>query len=425
MRMLLQNGRVFLDGELRQKDLGISGEGISIFDKGPQGSASYDRIIDCKDQVILPGFADVHVHFREPGFSYKEKIQTGAMAGARGGYTAVCTMPNLNPPPATLETLMQQLEIIERDSCIHIVPYGTITMNQDGRSRLSDMEEMAPYVCAFTDDGRGVQTGDLMEDAMKQAKALGKIIVAHCEDESLLVPGGCIHDGEYARIHNLMGISSESEWRQVDRDLDLAAKTGCAYHVCHVSTKESVGLIRQAKKSGVDVTCETAPHYLLLSDMDLLDEGRFKMNPPIRSAADREALKEGLVDGTVDMIATDHAPHSPEEKSRGLQGSPFGIVGLEIAFPLLYTNLVMRDELFSLEKLVDLMAFAPRRRFNLPGGAISEGVPADITVVDLNREYLIDSADFVSMGKATPFDGWRVQGQINMTIVNGVVAYER
>ena len=371
---------------------------------------------------IFPGFCDVHVHFREPGFSYKETILTGAKAAARGGYTSVFTMPNLNPAPSTMETLQAQLEIIERDSCINIIPYGTITMKQDGRSSLSHMEEMAPYVCAFTDDGKGVQTGALMEDAMRLAKSLGKLIVAHCEDEALLTPGGCIHDGEYARSHDLIGISSASEWKQVERDLELAAKTGCGYHVCHVSTKESVDLIRQAKKTGVNVTCETAPHYLILSDKDLQDEGRFKMNPPIRSEADRDALREGIQDGTVDMIATDHAPHSAEEKSRGLKGSPFGIVGLETAFPVIYTKLVLEDKLITMDKLVELIVINPRERFKL---AERKNLSEDLTIIDLNKDYKIDSFNFLSKGKATPFDGWEVCGEVVLTMVDGKVVYRK
>ena len=428
MRTLFKNGMILLDGEIRKADLLVCGDRVSLFERelsSAEVSEKPDRIVDCNNKMILPGFTDVHVHFREPGFSYKETIRTGALAAAGGGYTTVCTMPNLNPAPSTLDTLRIQLDIIEKDSCIDIIPYGTITMKQDGRSSLSHMEEMAPYVCAFTDDGKGVQTGDLMEDAMVLAKSLDKLIVAHCEDETLLVPGGCVHDGEYAKAHDLIGISSASEWKQVERDLELAAKTGCGYHVCHVSTKESVELIRQAKKSGVDATCETAPHYLILSDMDLKDEGRFKMNPPIRGEEDRETLREGLVDGTIDMIATDHAPHSQEEKSRGLKGSPFGIVGLENAFSILYTKLVLEDKLITFEKLIEVLSVNPGKRFKIPGGNLANESPANLTVIDLEKEYTIDSSTFLSKGKATPFDGWRVKGEVQMTMAGGRIVYER
>ena len=315
--------------------------------------------------TLLPGFCDVHVHLREPGFSYKETIKTGSKAAARGGYTAVCTMPNLKPVCDSQEHLKMQREIIERDACIAVYPYAAITLNQAGEE-LADLEALAPHVIAFSDDGHGVQSESVMSDAMTRAKALGKMIVAHCEDNSLL-RGGYIHDGAYAARHGHRGICSESEWRQIERDLKLADKTGCAYHVCHISTKESVELIRDAKKSGVNVSCETAPHYLLLDETDLEEDGRFKMNPPLRAKEDREALVAGLLDGTIDMIATDHAPHSAEEKSKGLQGSAFGIVGLETAFPLLYTNLV-KTGILSMEALLNLLVYNPRERFNIPLG---------------------------------------------------------
>ena len=331
-------------------------------------------------------------------------------------------MPNLKPVPSDMESLQTQLSIIEKDAKVKTIPYGTITQNQDGRSALSDMEAMAPYVCAFSDDGKGVQTGDLMEEAMEKAKELGKLIVAHCEDESLL-HGGYIHDGEYAKAHNHKGICSESEWGQVKRDVQLAEKTGASYHVCHISTKETVDIIRQAKARGVDVTCETGPHYLVLCDADLQEDGRFKMNPPLRAAADRDALIEGLCDGTIDMIATDHAPHSEEEKSKGLAGSAFGIVGLETSFPILYTHLVKKG-IISLEKLIEVMSINPRRRFGFEGGVIEDGAPADLTVIDLNRHFSIDPSDFVSMGKATPFTDWKVYGKVVMTLVEGEIVYD-
>lgn len=423
MTTLLKNGNVFLDGAFRKSDLILKGDKLFVFDSSQACSKDLDSVIELDNKFILPGFADVHVHFREPGFSYKETIKSGSMAAARGGYTHVCTMPNLNPAPSTPDALKVQLEIIQRDSCVHITPYGAITLNQDGRSELARMEELAPYVCAFTDDGKGVQAGHLMADAMRLAKSLGKLIVAHCEDESL-IGGTAIHDGKLAKLMGIKGISSESEWRQVERDVELAAKIGCGYHVCHVSTKESVDIIRQAKKSGIDVTCETAPHYLLLCDMDLEDEGRFKMNPPIRDVSDKEALLEGLTDGTVDMIATDHAPHSAEEKSKGLLGSAFGIVGLETAFPLLYTDLVLKNKVITFEKLIDLMAVNPRKRFNLPGGTIRDGGAADICIWDLDKSAKISCDDFASMGKATPFEGNEVVGKLIRTFVDGVSVYQ-
>ena len=362
---------------------------------------------------VLPGFCDVHVHFREPGFSYKETILSGSMAAARGGYTAVCTMPNLNPVPDSPETLQPQLDAIEKDARIAVYPYGAITKGEKGEV-LADLEAMAPKVVGFSDDGRGVQSPLLMEQAMRKARELGKLIVAHCEDNSLL-RGGYIHDGRYARDHGHRGICSESEWGPIARDLELAAKTGASYHVCHISTKESVEIIRQAKKSGVDVTCETGPHYLTMDDSMLREEGRFKMNPPLRSKDDREALVEGLRDGTIDMIATDHAPHSAEEKSRGLQGSAFGVVGLETAFPILYTCLV-RPGLLPMNRLLAALVTNPRNRFGIPMGN-------DFSVWDLNAQYQIDPGDFLSQGKATPFEGWQVFGRCMATFRDGKPVY--
>ena len=364
--------------------------------------------------TVFPGFADVHVHLREPGFSYKERIYTGSRAAARGGYTAVCTMPNLSPFPDTLENLKVQLDIIKKDSAIRIIPYGCLTKGESG-NELSDMEDMAPHVVAFSDDGKGVQAGSMMEEAMYRAKALGKMIVAHCEDNSLL-DGGYIHKGNYAKEHGHRGICSESEWKQIERDLELAKKTGCAYHVCHISTKESVRLIRDAKKDGVDVSCETAPHYLLLDDSFLKEDGRFKMNPPLRDKTDREALLEGICDGTIDVVATDHAPHSAEEKSKGLKDSAMGIVGIETAFPLLYTYLVKKN-VISLDRLMELIRYTPYRRFGIPENG-------DFTVFDLGCEYRIDPKDFLSMGKSTPFEGWKVYGKCMMTVCSGKTAYK-
>ena len=376
-----------------------------------------DTSADCaclnnEKYTLLPGFCDVHVHLREPGFSYKETIKSGSKAAARGGYTAVCTMPNLKPVCDSPEHLRMQQEIIERDACIAVYPYAAITLNQAGE-QLADLEALAPHVIAFSDDGHGVQSEAMMREAMIRATALGKLIVAHCEDNSLL-RGGYIHDGTYAARHGHKGICSESEWRQIERDLKLAEETGCAYHVCHISTKESVALIRDAKKSGVNVTCETAPHYLLLDENDLEEDGRFKMNPPLRGPEDREALQAGLLDGTIDMIATDHAPHSAEEKSKGLAGSAFGVVGLETAFPVLYA--FVKTGFFSMEKLLELLVYNPRKRFHIPLGN-------DFSIWDLDAEYTIDPEDFLSKGKASPFNGRSVYGRCLLTVYGGQVVY--
>ncbi len=379
-------------------------------------SFSLDDIIisDSEDIVFFPGFCDVHVHFREPGFSYKETMATGSASAARGGYTAVCTMPNLNPVPDTKAHLAEQIDIIKRDAAINVYPYAAITVGQMGE-KLSDMEQMASDVIAFSDDGRGVQSDDMMREAMLKAKALGKMIVAHCEVNSLL-NGGYIHDGEYAKAHGHKGICSASEYEQVARDIELVRETGCAYHVCHISAKETVELIRKAKKEGLNVTCETAPHYLVMDDSDLKEEGRFKMNPPLRSKEDREALVEGLKDGTIDMIATDHAPHSEEEKSRGLEKSAFGIVGLETAFPLMYTKLV-KTGIITLEKLVDVLAFAPRRHFGIPLGN-------DFSVWDLSVEFAVDPSEFLSKGRATPLTDMKLFGRNLLTVCDGKVVYK-
>ena len=379
---------------------GILSSGLAVFD-----SSKY---------AIFPGFCDVHVHFREPGFSYKETIRTGANAAARGGYTAVCTMPNLNPVPDSVENLNVQRAIIETDACIHVYPYGAITVGEKGET-LADIEGMAPFVCGFSDDGRGVQRDDMMREAMKRAKAQGKMIVAHCEVNDLL-RGGYIHDGEYAKLRGHRGICSESEWAQIARDIELIRETGCAYHVCHISTKESVDIIRKAKAEGLDITCETGPHYLVMNDMDLQEEGRFKMNPPIRGEEDRKALLEGILDGTIDMLATDHAPHSAEEKSLGLEKSVFGVVGLETAFPIMYTYLV-KPGIMSMERLIEIMVDAPRKRFNLPLGE-------DYCIWDLEAEYEIDPAEFASMGKASTFTGWKVNGRCMATVCDGKIVYK-
>lgn len=367
-----------------------------------------------KKYIIVPGLCDVHVHFREPGFSYKETIASGSAAAAHGGYTAVCTMPNLDPVPDSAEHLQVQLDAIKRGAAIKVLPYGAITVGEKGE-KLADMEAISDKVCAFSDDGKGVQNDEMMREAMTAAKRLGKIIAAHCEDNSLLF-GGYIHDGEYARMHGNRGISSASEYRQIERDLRLAEETGCAYHVCHISTKESVELIRQAKARGVDVTCETAPHYLVLCDEDMQEDGRFKMNPPLRSREDKKALIEGIKDGTIDMMATDHAPHSAEEKGRGLEKSLMGVVGLETAFPVLYTELVMKN-IITLDRLVELMSFKPKERFGIDTNN-------DFAVFDISEAYKIDPEDFLSMGRATPFAGREVFGRCLLTVHNEKVVYK-
>ena len=391
-------------------DLDVSfAEGLVSFFTGSELS-----VFNSPRFAVFPGFCDVHVHFREPGFSYKETIASGSLASARGGYTDVCTMPNLNPVPDSKEHLKQQQDLIDATACIHVHPYGSITVGQKGEA-LSDLAGMAEHCIAFSDDGRGVQSDEMMRRAMEEARTLGKMIVAHCEDNSLL-RGGYIHDGDYAKAHGHRGICSESEWGQITRDLQLVKQTGCAYHVCHISTKESVDIIRKAKAEGVNVTCETGPHYLILDDSFLQEDGRFKMNPPLRGKEDREALIEGLLDGTIDMIATDHAPHSAEEKSRGLEKSAFGIVGIETAFPLLYTYLV-KPGILSLERLVALLTVNPRKRFGIPCGV-------DFTVWDLDAVSKIDPNEFLSMGKATPFAGWEVSGKCMATVCDGKVVYK-
>ena len=417
MKTFYENAEIYRGGRFGRGRLVVeAGRVVADATPGPE-----DRIVDLGGLYLVPGLVDVHVHLREPGFPQKETIATGTAAAARGGYTTVCSMPNLNPAPDTPEHLERQLEIIRRDAVVRVKPYGTITVGQRGCGELADFAALAAEVVGFSDDGRGVQSAELMEEAMRRAAAVGKPIVAHCEVDELL-HGGYIHDGDYCRAHVHRGISSESEWRQVERDIALAAKTGCQYHVCHVSTKESVGLVREAKARGLRVSCETAPHYLLLCDEDLQEEGRFKMNPPLRSRADREALLAGIQDGTIEVIATDHAPHTAEEKSRGLAGSAMGIVGIETAFPLLYTGLV-KPGILSLERLVELMSTSPRRIFRLEGG-IDAGQAADFTVLDLGTRWTIDPAAFLSKGHATPFAGWEVEGCAVLTVVGGRAVYD-
>ena len=392
---------------------------LKVFDNSSElAQKALERLrsegISVSNFAVLPGFCDVHVHFREPGFSFKETMKTGSTSAARGGYTAVCTMPNLNPVPDSMANLQQQLDIISADACINVYPYASITVNERGE-KLSDMEAMAKDAIAFSDDGRGVQSDDMMRQAMLKAKSLGKMIVAHCEVNELL-RGGYIHDGEYAAAHGHRGICSESEWGQIARDIELVRETGCAYHVCHISTRESVELIRKAKAEGLDVTCETGPHYLVLDDSFLQEDGRFKMNPPLRDKADREALVQGILDGTIDMLATDHAPHAADEKNRGLEKSAFGVVGLETAFPVMYTHFV-KTGLMSMERLMDIMVKNPRERFGIELGE-------DYSVWDLDACYNVDPGEFVSMGRATPFEGMEVCGKCLMTVCGGEVVYK-
>jgi len=387
-------------------------DGVTVSSDAPlMKELSLDNV---SKYAVFPGFCDVHVHFREPGFSYKETIGSGSKASARGGYTAVCTMPNLNPVPDSVEHLGEQLKLIEEQAVIHVYPYGAITVGEKGET-LADLEGMASDCIAFSDDGRGVQNDDMMHEAMTRAKALGKMIVAHCEVNELL-KGGYIHDGQYAKANNHKGICSASEYEQIARDLRLVEEIGCAYHVCHISTKESVELIRQAKAKGLDVTCETGPHYLTMDDSFLQEDGRFKMNPPLRDKTDREALVAGIVDGTIDMIATDHAPHSAEEKSKGLAGSAFGVVGIETAFSVMYTHLV-ETGVITLEKLIDLLSTNPRKRFGIPAGN-------DFTVWNLSKEFTVDPAAFLSKGKATPFEGWKLKGECLLTVCDGKAVYK-
>ena len=415
MRYLLQNAQILSSGGVfRAADVLLSdGRIVSI---GDRISCPADAVsIDLHKAVLFPGFVDVHVHLREPGFSYKETIRTGTLAAAHGGFAHVAAMPNLDPVPDCAAALDVQRAIIEKDALVHVHPYGAISVGEKGE-RLADLEGLAPGVIAFSDDGRGVQSESLMREAMMQCRRLGKILAAHCEDNSLL-HGGYIHDGAYARAHGHRGICSESEWGPIARDLRLAEETGCAYHVCHVSTKESVALIRAAKRRGVDVTCETAPHYLTFTDEDLQEDGRFKMNPPLRAREDRDALIEGLLDGTIDMLVTDHAPHSREEKARGLEKSAMGVVGLETSFAASYTALVQTG-ILPLEKLVDLMHGAPMRRFGC-GTELAEGQPADLTAFDLTKTYTVDPETFLTMGRATPFAGRALTGVCKLTMIGG------
>ncbi len=419
-RILLKGGTVVRNGLIERADVYVVDGKIARVAADIQ-PAEGDKIYDCTGLTIMSGLVDLHVHLREPGFSSKETIATGTAAAAHGGFTTVCSMPNLAPAPDTMENLQQQLDIIERDAVIKVLPYATITRKRAG-DELVNFAELKPYVAGFSDDGTGVQTEEVMHQAMVEAAKTDTIIAAHCEVDELL-RGGYIHDGEYAAKNGHRGICSESEWKQVERDIELAAEAGCRYHVCHISTKQTVELIRQAKARGVKITCETGPHYLTMCDMDLKEEGRFKMNPPIRSAEDRDALIAGLQDGTIDVVATDHAPHTAEEKSRGLERSAMGVVGIETSFAVIYTKLV-KAGIISLEKAVEVLAEAPRKIFNL-GGGLKEGEAADITVFDLEKEFTVDPDTFLSKGRSTPFEGWQLQGECCLTLVDGRVAYER
>lgn len=422
MRFLLTGAKAYQGGKLKALDIAVENDRIVGVNTGIV-PAGFDAVFHVDGKVIVPGFVDVHVHLREPGFLQKETVATGTQAAARGGYTAVCSMPNVNPAPDSLEHLMIQRRAIERDALVHVYPMGAITVGQKGSGELADVERMAGKVVAFSDDGRGVQRDELMLEAMERVHAVGGIIAAHCEVDSLL-NGGYIHDGLYARVHGHKGICSESEWKQVERDIGLVRKTGCRYHVCHVSTKESVELIRKAKSEGLPVSCETGPHYLTMCDMQLKDEGRFRMNPPIRSSEDRDALVRGLIDGVIDMVATDHAPHTAAEKAGGLANSLMGVVGLETAFPVLYTNLV-RSNLMTFETLIERMSVAPRKVFGIDGGKIEVGAKADLAVLDLDCKYEITPDEFMSKGKATPFQGWLVYGENVMTIVDGRIVWQK
>ncbi len=405
MNTTLKKVKYYKDGAFHSGDFS--------FDLSPTVSNGGGIVSNFNNCFVFPAFCDVHVHLREPGFSYKETVETGTLAAARGGYTAVFSMPNLNPVPDSCENIEKQLKLIKDSAVIGVYPYASITVGENGEV-LSDFENLSSLCAGFSDDGRGVQSKELMREAMLKAKALNKIIVAHCEENSLL-HGGYIHDGEYAKLHGHKGICSESEWRPIERDLKLAKETGCKYHVCHISCKESVELIRRAKHDGVDVTCETAPHYLVMNDMMLREDGRFKMNPPIRSEEDRLALVEGLKDGTIDMIATDHAPHSAEEKGKGLQQSLMGVVGLETAFSVLYTKLV-KTGIITLEKLVEVMSINPRKRFGLGG-------TEDICVFDLNKEYTVNPDEFLSLGRATPFKDEKLFGVCKLTVCDKKIVY--
>jgi dihydroorotase len=421
MTILVKDALVFAGDRFVKNDVLIKNSlintiGTSISKNG------VDRVFNAQGKYLIPGFVDVHVHLREPGFSYKETIKSGTMAAAKAGYTAVCPMPNINPVPDSVENIKVETDIIEKDAVINVYPYASITKGRQGKGEFVDFESLKDIAVGFSDDGTGVQGESDMLEAMKECAKLGKIISAHCEVNSLL-NGGYIHDGEYCKANNHKGICSASEYEQIERDCKLAEQTGCQYHVCHISTKESVDIIRKAKARGVNVTCETGPHYLTMCDMDLQEDGRFKMNPPLRSKEDKQALIEGIVDGTIDVIATDHAPHSVEEKSKGLAGSAMGVVGLETAFSVLYTKLV-KTGVITLEKLINIMSVRPREIFSLGSGKIKEGEVADLALLDLDAVWTVNPDEFVTLGRATPFENWKVQGKNILTICKGEIVYE-
>ena len=386
--------------------------------------AEFDEVFDAKGQLITPGLVDVHVHLREPGFTYKETIEAGTRSAARGGFTTVCAMPNLNPVPDTAEKLRQVYDIIRKDAVVKVLQYAPITENLRSE-KLVDQEALVEEgAFAFTNDGVGVQTAGTMYLAMKEAAKNNKALVAHTEDESLLF-GGVMHAGKKAEELGLPGILSVTESSQIARDLLLAEATGVHYHVCHVSTKESVRVIRDAKKTGIQVTAEVSPHHLILIDEDIPEDfGFWKMNPPLRGREDREALIEGLLDGTIDCIATDHAPHGLEEKSQSFMKSPFGIVGSETAFQLIYTHFVETGR-FTLEQVINWLAVKPAEIFGLNAGTLTVGAPADVAVFDITQTCTIDKEDFLSKGENTPFIGWKVKGETQMTFVNGKLVWQK
>lgn len=418
--LLISGAKVWLENSFVQRDVLVEdGRVVEISDRiNPREGI---EVVEASGKMLLPGLVDMHVHLREPGYGYKETIASGTRAAARGGFTAVCTMPNLDPAPDSLEHIKAQFDLIERDAVINVIPYATITTARKG-DECVDYDSLTPLVAGFSDDGTGVQSADVMEEAMRQIAPTGKLLAAHCEVESLL-EGGYIHKGEWAAAHGHKGICSESEWAEVKRDIELAEKTGCRLHICHISTKESVALVREAKSRGVKVTCETAPHYLALCDEDMREEGRFKMNPPLRAREDMEALREGVADGTIDVIATDHAPHSAEEKAKGLEKSAMGVVGIETSLATIYTFMVA-GRFISLERLVELMALKPRELLGL-GGGIKRGEVIDATLVDFRAEFMVDPSEFLSMGKSTPLAGMTLRGEVLLTIADGKIAYKK
>lgn len=422
MSILIKNGEVMIKDTFIPLDIFIDEEGTLVL--ADTIDCESDEELDASGLKIIPGLIDPHVHLRQPGYEYKETIETGTLSGAKGGYTTLFAMPNLNPIPNSVQNIQVQLDLIKQNALVHVIPYASITMNQSGSGELVDFKALSEYTFAFSDDGKGMQSEEEMREAMKAVKAIDGMIVAHCEDESLLVPGGCIHEGKYAKEHQLLGISSESEYKQIERDLKLVRETCCQYHVCHISCKESIELIKQAKKEGYPVSCEVTPHHLLLSEEDLQDDGKFKMNPPLRSLEDKEALVSAFLNGDIDMIGTDHAPHSEDEKSRGLKGSVMGVVGLETAFPLLYTHFV-KTKRCSLAFLVKAMSLNVADIFRIEGGYLENFIKANLTILDLQKSEVINPAKFLSLGRSTPFEGQRCDGWPVYTIVDGKVVYRR